>query len=116
MLSAYEFLISHILVVLLGILGLSGLNRPPDRAAGPPGRSVEAALAPELEGLGNLSMPVSTKVPRAQRFFDQGLRLLYAFNHQEARRAFQRRLGSIPHSPWPTGDTRWRCRPISTRR
>jgi tetratricopeptide (TPR) repeat protein len=89
MLSAYEFLISHILVVLLGILGLSGLNRPPDRAAGPPGRSVEAALAPELEGLGNLSMPVSTKVPRAQRFFDQGLRLLYGFNHQEARRAFR---------------------------
>ena len=27
--------------------------------------------------------------PRAQRFFDQGLRLLYAFNHAEAIRAFR---------------------------
>src|SRR5262245_41022224 len=51
--------------------------------------SAAAPLAPELGGLGNLSMPVSTANPRAQRFFDQGLRLLYAFNHQEALRAFR---------------------------
>ena len=46
-------------------------------------------LAPELSGLGTIHMPVTTAVPAAQRFFDQGLRLLYAFNHQESRRAFQ---------------------------
>lgn len=46
-------------------------------------------IAPELDGLGTNHMPVTTQVPKAQRFFDQGLRLLYAFNHQEARRAFQ---------------------------
>jgi tetratricopeptide (TPR) repeat protein len=46
-------------------------------------------LAPELSGLGTLHMPVTTNVPRAQAFFNQGLRLLYAFNHQEARRAFE---------------------------
>ena len=34
-------------------------------------------------------MPVTTSVPGAQRFFDQGLRLLYAFNHAEAIRAFR---------------------------
>ena len=34
-------------------------------------------------------MPVSTAVPQAQRFFDQGMRLLYAFNHAEAIRAFR---------------------------
>ena len=34
-------------------------------------------------------MPVTTSVPQAQRFFDQGLRLLYAFNHAEAIRAFR---------------------------
>jgi tetratricopeptide (TPR) repeat protein len=32
---------------------------------------------------------VTTSVPRAQRFFDQGMRLLYAFNHAEAIRAFR---------------------------
>jgi len=45
--------------------------------------------APELTGLGTLHMPVTTSVPQAQRFFDQGLRLLYAFNHAEAIRAFR---------------------------
>jgi pimeloyl-ACP methyl ester carboxylesterase/tetratricopeptide (TPR) repeat protein len=47
------------------------------------------AAAPELSGLGTLHVPVSTKVPRAQRYFDQGMRLLYAFNHAEAIRAFR---------------------------
>ena len=46
-------------------------------------------MAPELTGLGTLHMPVATSVPQAQRFFDQGLRLLYAFNHAEAIRAFR---------------------------
>jgi tetratricopeptide (TPR) repeat protein len=46
-------------------------------------------VAPELSGLGTIHMPVTTAVPKAQTFFNQGIRLLYAFNHQEARRAFQ---------------------------
>jgi tetratricopeptide (TPR) repeat protein len=45
--------------------------------------------APELQGLGTIHMPVTTDVPKAQAFFDQGIRLLYAFNHSEARRAFE---------------------------
>jgi pimeloyl-ACP methyl ester carboxylesterase len=49
----------------------------------------DAALAPELSGLGTLHVPVSTDAPKAQRFFDQGMRLLYAFNHAEAIRAFR---------------------------
>jgi len=43
-----------------------------------------------MTGLGNLHHPVSTKNPQAQQFFDQGLRLIYAFNHDEAGRSFQR--------------------------
>lgn len=42
-----------------------------------------------MQGLGNLHHPVSTKSPEAQQFFDQGLRLVYAFNHEEAARSFQ---------------------------
>lgn len=42
-----------------------------------------------MAGLGNLHHPVSTKNPQAQAFFDQGLRLIYAFNHEEAARSFQ---------------------------
>jgi tetratricopeptide (TPR) repeat protein len=43
-----------------------------------------------LDGLGSVHHPVSTNNAQAQQFFDQGLRLLYAFNHEEAHRAFAR--------------------------
>jgi tetratricopeptide (TPR) repeat protein len=42
-----------------------------------------------MSGLGDLHHPVSTSNPEAQQFFDQGLRLIYAFNHDEAARSFQ---------------------------
>src|SRR5664279_2241462 len=40
-------------------------------------------------GLSDLHHPTSTRNPEAQQFFDQGLRLIYAFNHEEAVRSFQ---------------------------
>ena len=42
-----------------------------------------------VSGLGDLHHPVSTHNPEAQKFFDQGLRFIYAFNHDEAARSFQ---------------------------
>ena len=42
-----------------------------------------------MSGLGDLHHAVSTHNVEAQRFFDQGLRLVYAFNHDEAARSFQ---------------------------
>jgi tetratricopeptide (TPR) repeat protein len=42
-----------------------------------------------VTGLGDLHHPVSTSNARAQQFFDQGLRFIYAFNHDEAARSFQ---------------------------
>src|SRR4029077_3027544 len=41
-------------------------------------------------GLGEVHHPVSTKNKQAQQFFDQGLKLVYGFNHDEARRSFMR--------------------------
>jgi len=43
-----------------------------------------------MDGLSNLHHPVSTENAEAQKFFDQGLRLVYAFNHEEAARSFHR--------------------------
>lgn len=43
-----------------------------------------------IAGLSSLHHPVSTVIPEAQQFFDQGLRLVYAFNHDEAARSFRR--------------------------
>src|SRR5690349_12378825 len=42
-----------------------------------------------VDGYGELHHPVSARNPEAQRFFDQGMKLVYAFNHQEAVRSFQ---------------------------
>ena len=50
--------------------------------------STAASAPPLFEGLGTRSFRISTSDPRAQAYFDQGLRWAYAFNHAEARRAF----------------------------
>ena len=42
-----------------------------------------------VRGLGEAHHAVLTKNARAQRFFDQGLALLYGFNHDKARRCFE---------------------------
>ncbi len=42
-----------------------------------------------VAGIGNAHHPVSTQNAQAQQFFDQGLRFIYAFNHDEAGRSFQ---------------------------
>jgi tetratricopeptide (TPR) repeat protein len=44
---------------------------------------------PLLEGLGDHHYEVTTSAPLAQQYFDQGLRLYYAFNHSEAVRSFR---------------------------
>ena len=44
---------------------------------------------PLYQDLGNLAFRITTKNPRAQTYFNQGLRLSFAFNHAEAQRAFQ---------------------------
>ena len=42
-----------------------------------------------VAGIGDAHHPVSTHNPQAQQFFDQGLRFIYDFNHDEAARSFQ---------------------------
>ncbi len=45
-------------------------------------------ISPLFENLGDLRYTITTKNERAQTFFNQGLRLTYAFNHAEAHRSF----------------------------
>ncbi len=46
--------------------------------------------ATPMPGMGSQHHPVSTTKPEAQKFFDQGLGFVYAFNHDEAIRSFTR--------------------------
>ena len=41
------------------------------------------------EALGRHHFRISTPIPMAQRYFDQGMILMYGFNHAEAARSFQ---------------------------
>ncbi|MEX0360447.1 MAG: hypothetical protein AB3N10_05600 [Allomuricauda sp.] len=45
-------------------------------------------ISPLFENLGELKYKITTQNERAQTFFNQGLRLTYAFNHAEAHRSF----------------------------
>jgi tetratricopeptide (TPR) repeat protein len=51
--------------------------------------TADKPIAPTLDGLGTAQMVVTTTSPESQRFFNQGLRLTYGFNHSEALRAFK---------------------------
>ena len=44
---------------------------------------------PVYKDLGGLAFRITTKNPKAQTYFNQGMRLSFAFNHAEAQRAFQ---------------------------
>jgi tetratricopeptide (TPR) repeat protein len=50
-----------------------------------------AGIDPPLwDGLGSVTYKITTSSAAAQAYFDQGLRLTYAFNHGEAQRAFRK--------------------------
>src|SRR5205085_4880870 len=54
------------------------------------------ALDSLVPGLGSLHHEVTTSSPQAQAFFDQGLSLIYAFNHEDAARSFRHALALDP--------------------
>ncbi|MCX6605832.1 MAG: hypothetical protein NTV52_19865 [Acidobacteria bacterium] len=82
------------IVLLVGMAGrLFGQHQHGDASAVRP--------AELLAGMGSHSHPIATKSALAQAFFDQGLALLYGFNHDEAARLFARAAELDPESPMP---------------
>ncbi|NEQ77867.1 MAG: hypothetical protein F6K23_35535 [Okeania sp. SIO2C9] len=47
------------------------------------------SAVPLWNNLGNIHHQITTNSPQAQRYFDQGLTLIFGFNHDEAKRSFQ---------------------------
>lgn len=85
--------LSFLVLLLLGV-PLDGFTQQPlaTRAAQP---------VQLLPGLGNHHHPIATKSPEAQKFFDQGLALAYAFNRAEAERSFRRAAELDPSAAMP---------------
>lgn len=54
-----------------------------------------------LHGMGAIHHPIATRSAEAQRFFDQGLALVYAFNFGEAVNSFRRASELDPNAPMP---------------
>jgi tetratricopeptide (TPR) repeat protein len=61
---------------------------PTEMQAAVPSPDFANTYPPLWDGLGTLTYKITTSDPQAQAYFDQGLRLAYGFNHDEARRAF----------------------------
>ena len=70
-------------------LGLSACSpSPAPQTSGP--------KAPLYDNLGNYHYVITTRSPDAQKYFDQGLTLSYAFNHAESIRAFRQATALDP--------------------
>jgi hypothetical protein len=75
-------------LLLLGVACAGPQGGGPSAATKAPARPAADGAPPLLDGVGSHHMPVTTRDPRAQAYFDQGLALTYAFNHAAAIRAF----------------------------
>lgn len=73
----------HLFLALLLVFPVSAFGQHSHAPAKEP---APVALA---EGLGTINLPVTTSNPEAQKFFNQGLAYIYAFNHEEAVRSFK---------------------------
>jgi tetratricopeptide (TPR) repeat protein len=85
-------------LVVMAVVALLGLgtyscaqqSRPPrPETSGPPQTLVDWAAGAQLfDGLGDFHRRVTTTSPEAQQYVDQGMRYLWAFNHDESTRSF----------------------------
>lgn len=71
-------------IALLAFAVVSGSARGADALV-----EGKPAPAPLFDGLGEHRHPISTGSKEAQRYFEQGLMLLFNFNHKEAIRSFR---------------------------
>ena len=80
-------------VIAAGLVGLLALTACQKEAPTLAGRI--------YEGFGNYERPISTESESAQQWFNQGMQLMYGFNHDEAIRSFEQAAVADPESAMP---------------
>jgi len=80
--------------MIVAFVLLAAATATPPAPAPPPSHAGHASspdgkAVPLFTDLGTYHRAISSKNPTAQKYFDQGLRLLYGFNHDESERAFR---------------------------
>src|SRR5262249_10877833 len=86
-----NILMSMVLSAAVAV-GPSSVPGEPIKAEGP-----SKSRVIHYTGLGEHTRPVATSSREAQEYFDQGLAFMFAYNHDEAIRAFQRAAELDPH-------------------
>lgn len=81
-------------LLLCGVI--NGGAAEPEHAHGMSAPAATPGVAPMVSGMGAYHRPIATSSPDAQRLFDQGLNLLYAFNPEEAQRSFMAAIAADP--------------------
>ncbi|MEX5213433.1 MAG: hypothetical protein NW703_04650 [Nitrospiraceae bacterium] len=74
-------------------------DKPDTTTPAPP--VVGKSHTPLFDNLGTLHHPITTASPKAQQYFDQGLRLVFAFNHEEAVNSFEEAAKLDPKAAMP---------------
>src|SRR5580692_1944548 len=94
----YLLMIPKSLAVL--VLGSSlAIGQTHQHAPPPSAKSIDLAKLPppqKIAGIGAAHIPITTKSPEAQQWFDQGLALLHCFWDYEAERAFEQAVRLDP--------------------
>lgn len=93
-------------VTASALIALSGCTRETPPRPDTPALAAPASGAPParttlLGELGPYHREIRTTSREAQQFFDEGLTLLYGFNHEEAFKSFDRSAALDPKSPMP---------------
>jgi tetratricopeptide (TPR) repeat protein len=106
---------SQAFVLLLIVASTSCGGRPSEPAIPPPSADASPQAAPAdhelLTGLGSHHHSIATSNPEAQKLFDQGFTLVFAFNHEEALRSFQRAAELYPIAAMPHWGIAWAIGP-----
>jgi len=85
-------------------------------AKAPAPANVRPTFAPLIDGLGSYHLPVSACSPRAQQYFDQGLRLYYGYYFPEALASFSEAATLSPDCPMAHWGAALACGPVPNSR
>ena len=108
-----RLLVLHRLLVAVATVFALGCRAPAPQNSteAPAGATAPDAKAGILPGMGSHHHPITTSSPDAQAFFDQGVALVFGFNHEEATRSFQHAAELDPRAPMPHWGIAWSVGP-----
>ncbi|HEV2083442.1 MAG TPA: hypothetical protein VGR09_00040 [Gemmatimonadales bacterium] len=80
-------------ILSLWLISSVAAARLPGQEQHPPGQpTADTGTTPLYDNLGTLHKEITTRSQETQQYFDQGLRLTYAFNHDEAIKSYKQGL------------------------